>query len=388
VQYIRGSAIIQLLLGNMGRPGGGIMALRGHASIQGSTDIPTLFNILPGYLPMPKAGEHDDVQDYLDAIHQPGQKGFWANADAYAVSLLKAWYGDAATPENGFCFDHLPRLTGDHGTYRTVMDMVDGKVEGYFLVGQNPAVGSAQAKMQRLGLANLKWLVVRDVNLIESATFWKDAPEIATGELRTEDIATEVFFLPARRTPRRPAPSPRRSGWCSGGTRRSTRPVTPARSWTSTTSWAAAARAAGRLDRPQGPGAARPHLGLRGRRARRAQAESVLAEINGTFLTGRRPGSRSTASPTCAPTGRPTAGCWIYSGIYKDGVNQAARASPAGAGLRREPVGLGVADGPPHPLQPRVGRPRGTAVERAQGLRLVGRAGAAVDRPRRARTSR
>src|SRR5215210_3852240 len=88
-QYIRGSAIIQLLLGNMGRPGGGILALRGHASIQGSTDIPTLFNLLPGYLPMPKAGPGDTFPAYVDSIRTPEQKGFWASADAYAVSLLK-----------------------------------------------------------------------------------------------------------------------------------------------------------------------------------------------------------------------------------------------------------------------------------------------------------
>ncbi len=75
VQYIRGSAIIQLLLGNMGRPGGGIMALRGHASIQGSTDIPTLFNLLPGYLPMPKAGEHDTFDDYIATITSPAPEG-------------------------------------------------------------------------------------------------------------------------------------------------------------------------------------------------------------------------------------------------------------------------------------------------------------------------
>ena len=74
VQYIRGSAIIQLLLGNMGRPGGGILALRGHASIQGSTDIPTLFNLLPGYLPMPKAGEHDTLRDYIDSIVSPDRR--------------------------------------------------------------------------------------------------------------------------------------------------------------------------------------------------------------------------------------------------------------------------------------------------------------------------
>ena len=95
-QFIRTATILQLLMGNVGRPGSGIMALRGHASIQGSTDIPTLFNLLPGYLPMPKAGTHDTLADYLEAVGSKKQKGFWANADAYMVSLLKAWWGDAA----------------------------------------------------------------------------------------------------------------------------------------------------------------------------------------------------------------------------------------------------------------------------------------------------
>src|SRR5579875_3750224 len=197
VQYIRGSAIIQLLLGNMGRPGGGIMALRGHASIQGSTDIPTLFNLLPGYLPMPKAGEHDNLDDYVATITSPSQKGYWAEARKFAVSLLKSYWGKAATADNDYCFEYLPRLTGDHGTYATVMRMLEDKVDGYFLLGQNPAVGSAHGKMQRLGMAHLKWLVVRDLNLIESATFWKDGPEIETGELKTDEIGTEVFFFPA-----------------------------------------------------------------------------------------------------------------------------------------------------------------------------------------------
>ena len=83
VQYIRTGAILQLLLGNMGRPGGGIMALRGHASIQGSTDIPTLFNLLPGYLPMPHAEQHPTLTDWIDSVRHPGAKGFWANAGAY-----------------------------------------------------------------------------------------------------------------------------------------------------------------------------------------------------------------------------------------------------------------------------------------------------------------
>src|SRR3954462_7459686 len=195
VQYIRTAAILQTLLGNIGRPGGGIMALRGHASIQGSTDIPTLFNILPGYIPMPHAHQDEDLDAFVEG--EAAHKGYWGNMRAYMVSLLKAYFGDAATAENDFCFDYLPRLTGSHSTYETVVNQMDGTCSGYFVMGENPAVGSANAKMQRLGMANLDWLVVRDFSLIESATWWKDGPEIESGELATADVKTEVFFLPA-----------------------------------------------------------------------------------------------------------------------------------------------------------------------------------------------
>src|SRR2546421_5448871 len=117
VQYIRTACIIQLLLGNIGRPGGGILALRGHASIQGSTDVPTLYNILPGYLPMRHAHSKFSLQDYVANVSAP--TGYWGHTAEYIVSLLKAWWGDAAQPENEFCFDYLPRLTRDHSAYTT-----------------------------------------------------------------------------------------------------------------------------------------------------------------------------------------------------------------------------------------------------------------------------
>ena len=196
VQYIRTAAIIQLLLGNIGRPGGGILALRGHASIQGSTDIPTLYNILPGYLPMPHAHEHTGAATTTSSTNAPPGRLLGPTCDAYIVSLLKAWWGDAATAENDFCFDYLPRITGDHSHYPTRRGMLDGKVKGFFVMGENPAVGSANASCTGSALAKLDWLVVRDLAEIETASFWYDAPEIETGELRTEDIATEVFFLP------------------------------------------------------------------------------------------------------------------------------------------------------------------------------------------------
>src|SRR5439155_2064016 len=195
VQYIRTAAIIQLLLGNIGRPGGGIMALRGHASIQGSTDMATLYNILPGYLPMPHGEEVSSLQEYLKS--HGSSTGRWAAFPTFFISQLRAFYGANATRENDFCFDLLPRINGDHGTYQSALDMLEGKVKGFFLFGENPAVGSANSKLQRLALARLDWLVVRDFVEIESASFWYDAPEIETGELKSDEVATEIFFLPA-----------------------------------------------------------------------------------------------------------------------------------------------------------------------------------------------
>jgi formate dehydrogenase major subunit len=185
VQVIRAAAILQLLLGNIGRPGGGIMALRGHASIQGSTDVPTLYDILPGYLPMPTSDEHD-LETYFK--NHKAEKGWWFNIDKYLVSLLKAYYGDAATYENEFGFEWLPRLTGDHSYFGYWLEMADGNLEGLFVMGQNPAVGSPNAKLERAALGKLKWLVVRDLVETETSSFWEESPET---------IDTEVFFFPA-----------------------------------------------------------------------------------------------------------------------------------------------------------------------------------------------
>src|SRR5689334_9666237 len=115
VQYIRSAAVIQLLLGNMGRPGGAILALRGHANIQGSTDIPTLFDILPGYIPMPHPESHGHLDQFVENMGP--ETGAWGSLRSYMVSLLKAWWGDAATEDNDFAFDFLPRINGDHSNY-------------------------------------------------------------------------------------------------------------------------------------------------------------------------------------------------------------------------------------------------------------------------------
>jgi formate dehydrogenase major subunit len=324
VQYIRTAAILQTLLGNIGRPGGGIMALRGHASIQGSTDIPTLFNLLPGYIPMPHAHKQQDLDAFVTA--EAASKGFWGDMRSYLVSLLKSYWGDAATAENDFCFDYLPRLTGSHSTYETVTAQLEGTCKGYFLMGENPAVGSANAKMQRLGMAALDWLVVRDFSLIESATWWKDGPEIETGEMRTEDLGTEVFFLPA-------AAHTEKSGSFTNTQRmlqwhhQAVEPAGDARSdlWFT--------YHLGRIIREKLAGSTdemdRPVLDLtwdypvEGEIAE-PDAEAVLAEVNGYGPDGEALSSYTQLEPD----GSTACGCWIYCGVYADGVNQAARRKP------------------------------------------------------------
>jgi formate dehydrogenase major subunit len=323
-QYIRAGAILQTLLGNVGRPGGGIMALRGHASIQGSTDIPTLFDLLPGYIPMPHAETNQSLDEFIAA--DGTDKGFWASMRAYTVSLLKAWWGDAAVAENDFCFDYLPRLTGSHSSYETVMAQLAGECKGYFLLGENPAVGSANGKLQRLGLANLDWLVVRDFSLIESATYWKNGPEIDSGELRTADIGTEVFFLPA-------AAHTEKSGSFTNTQRMlqwhhtAVEPAGDARSdlWFT--------YHLGRLIREKLASSDdemdRPVLDLtwdyptHGEQ-REPSAEAVLAEVNGRDSDGKP----LTSFTQLTDDGSTTSGCWIYCGVYADGVNQAARRKP------------------------------------------------------------
>jgi len=196
VQTIRAAGILQLLLGNIGRPGGMIMALRGHASIQGSTDVPTLYDLLPGYLPQPAADPgHESLDEFIN--HESLPTGYWVHTRKFLVSLLKAWYGDAATKDNDFGFRWLPRIDRDYSQLPFFNEMAQGKVKGYFLFGQNPAGGAPNAGLHRAGLRKLDWLVVLDWFETDSAAFWKADP---TGPPPAE-VKTEVFFFPCAAAP-------------------------------------------------------------------------------------------------------------------------------------------------------------------------------------------
>jgi formate dehydrogenase major subunit len=323
VQYIRTAAIVQQLLGNIGRTGGGIMALRGHASIQGSTDIPTLYNILPGYVPMPHA-DNDTLEHFIES--NAATTGYWGAMDTYTVSLLKAYWGDTATPDNQYCYDYLPRIDGDHSTYQSMMGMLDGTVHGFFVMGENPAVGSANGKLHRHAMSALDWLVVRDFAEIETAAFWYESPEIETGELRTESIGTEVFFLPAAAHTEKDGSftqTQRMLQWHH----KAVDPPGDARSelWFM--------YHLGRIIREKLAGSTdeidRPVLDLAWDyptvgAIEEPDAEAVLREINGWGPDGTALSSYTELKAD----GSTTCGCWIYCGCYADEVNQTARRKP------------------------------------------------------------
>jgi formate dehydrogenase major subunit len=195
VQIIGCAALMQLLLGNVGRPGAGIVALRGHASIQGSTDIPTLYHSIHGYMSHPSAlDSHDSLAEWLAEETKP--TGYWANTPKFMVSYLKSMYGASATRENDFGYNWHPKIIGDHSHMPMFVAMNQGRVKGMFCIGQNPAT-SLNARLERTGLRKLEWLVVKDNWLHETAMFWKTAPEVRSGEVAVGDIATEVFFFPS-----------------------------------------------------------------------------------------------------------------------------------------------------------------------------------------------
>jgi formate dehydrogenase major subunit len=197
-QNIRSMAMIQLLLGNMGMPGGGVNALRGHSNIQGLTDLGLLTDLLPGYLTMPRDGEND-VEGYLAKRTlkpiRPNQMSYWQNYPKFHVSLMKAWWGKAATKENGWAYDYLPKLDRNYDILTVFELMNQGKLTGYICQGFNPLASIPDKAKLIDSLSQLKYLVTIDPLVTETSNFWQNH-----GELNPVDpakIQTEVFRLPS-----------------------------------------------------------------------------------------------------------------------------------------------------------------------------------------------
>ena len=207
-QIIRTMAMIQLLLGNIGRPGGGVNALRGHANVQGITDQNLITDTLPGYIKI-GSDKEQELKAYLEArtpkLLRPNQMNYGQNTPKFFISLMKAWFGAAATAENDFGYHWLPKIDKPYDVLHMFERMHQGQMNGFICQGFNPLAAVSHRAKVAAALANLKFLVVMDPLATETSEFW-----------RTTASST---------TSRRPRSRPR----CSGCRRRAS-PRTTARS--------------------------------------------------------------------------------------------------------------------------------------------------------------
>ena len=339
VENIRSLCMLQLLLGNIGRPGGGVVALRGHANVQGATDLELLYHELPGYLPMPLRDVHGDLKTYLEK--ETPKAGYWTNRPKFFVSLLKAFYGDAATADNEYGYHWLPkRASADAYSHQhTFVDMYNGVIKGFLADGQNPAVGGPNAKLARAAMQKLDWMVVVDIFLTETAEVWK-----APGT-NPKDVKTEVFFLPA-------APAAEKDGSLTNTMRliqwheRAVEPPGDVRSdadfFCTLANRLKKLYAGSKKDRDKGLLAANFTFG---KDPDRPDMVEVLKEVNGyatqdiTDKDGKLVYKKGQAVSTFAhltDDGKTASGCWIYTGVVTetpDGkiTNKAASRKPADA---------------------------------------------------------
>ena len=197
-QMIRTGAMLQLLLGNMGLPGGGMNALRGHSNIQGLTDLGLLSNLLPGYMSLPGEKENN-YDDYIKARAlkplRPNQMSYWQNYPKFHVSFMKAWWGNAATKENNWAFDYLPKLDKGYDVLQAFELMSQGKINGYICQGFNPLASFPNKAKIGGALAKLKFLVIIDPLATETSEFWKNFG--VYNDVDPAKCQTEVFRLPS-----------------------------------------------------------------------------------------------------------------------------------------------------------------------------------------------
>ncbi len=194
VQNVRAVAMLQMLLGNIGIAGGGVNALRGESNVQGSTDYGLLFHILPGYIASPDYKDEtleSYTARYFPKSNELKSANWWQNGGKYITSLLKAWWGKNATSDNNFCFDYMPKRSGNYSYVQAMRKIFNGEIEGLVCMGMNPAVGGPNSLNAREGLGKLKWLVTADLWETETSIFWK-RPGV-----NPKNIKTEVFMLPA-----------------------------------------------------------------------------------------------------------------------------------------------------------------------------------------------
>lgn len=346
-QNIRTAAMIQLLLGNQGVPGGGVNALRGHSNVQGLTDIGVLAHLTPGYLGMPRDGEgnfdgHLAARDFTPLL--PDQTSYWQNYKKFYVSLLKAMYGSAATPANDFGFDWLPKIDKVYDTLQIFERVYQGEVNGFICQGFNPLMSVPNKAKMSAGLSKLKFLVSMDPLMTDTAEFWKNHGD--ANPVNPADIQTEVFVLPTNCFAEDEG-SFTNSSRCLNWRWKAAEPPGNARHDAQV--MAELMQRIMTLYREEGGTAPEPILNLDWQYAdpMYPQPDELLKELNGKAIRTIRDASDPTKVQYQAgqqlasfghlrDDGSTSSACWLYTGAFTEAGNITARRDNA------DPSGLGV----------------------------------------------
>jgi formate dehydrogenase major subunit len=343
VQNIRTMGMIQLLLGNMGICGGGVNALRGEPNVQGSTDFAILSHILPGYLAAPRASQAT-LEEYLEKntpkSADPQSANWWQNYPRYAVSLLKAWYGDKATPANDFGYSWVPKL--DDGQDASILNVIDGmfekKIKGFIVIAQNPTCSLPNANKVRQAMTNLDWFVHVNIFDNETASFWKGPG------MDPKKIKTEVFLLPASASIEKEGSQTNSGRWVQWKYKAAEAPGDAISTGDIVYRITAKLK---QLYKKEGGKFPEPIANLQWDYADakgRFDPVKVAKAINGYFLEdvtiGEKTYKKGELVPGFAnlqPDGKTSSGCWISCGSFaQDGTNLMARRK------KDDPTGLGL----------------------------------------------
>jgi formate dehydrogenase major subunit len=334
-QLIRSGALLQLLLGNMGRPGGGMNAERGHANIQGNTDNAISWEILPGYLKVPAPGQAT-IDDYVKLsaakkLLPNSWNYFGTNYKKFMVSLLKTWYGAAATKDNDFAFNYLPKPAGNSSWMSIYDQALNGKMEGLILSGMTAASIGPDSNQVLTALSKLKWLVVMDPFPTTSSEFWH-----ASG-LNPADVQTEVFMLPCTHWIEKDGSFVNSGRWMQWKDQ-----VIPPVGNSRHDHWIIAElqQRVKALYQKNGGKFPDPILKLTMdyKNPRRPELDEIAREINGKDI---KTGKRLATFAKLMDDGTTTSGNWIYVGSYPEKGNMAKRRKGVQDPAKNDPTGMG-----------------------------------------------
>jgi formate dehydrogenase major subunit len=334
-QLIRSGAVLQLLLGNIGRPGGGMNAERGHANIQGNTDNAISWEILPGYMRIP--GPAQKTLDQYIEVNAPKKSDpnswnfFGTNYRNFTVSLLKAWYGNAATRDNEFAYHFIPKPAAN-GSWISIFDQaLRGKMEGVILSGMTATSIGPDTNQIFQALANLKWLVIMDPLPTTSSEFWH-APDQDPSK-----IQTEVFMLPTTHWIEKDGSFVNSGRWTQWKEQ-----VLPPEGEARHDHWITAELfdRVKTLYRQQGGKFPDPIMAmtLDYRDPKKPELDEIAKEINGKDLST---GQQMTSFANLRADGTTTAGNWIYTGMYPGADNLAKRRKGVQDVKANDPTGMG-----------------------------------------------